>query len=66
MQRTLARPRFHTTVVLFFGGFALLLTIAGTYGEASYSIARRTHEIGVRTAVGASSRMDPTAALRAE
>jgi ABC-type antimicrobial peptide transport system permease subunit len=50
---TLARPRFYTTAVLFLGGFALLLAVAGIYGAASYSIARRTHEIGVRIAVGA-------------
>jgi putative ABC transport system permease protein len=50
---TLARARFYTTVVSFFGAFALLLAVLGIYGAASFSIAQRTHEIGVRLAVGA-------------
>jgi len=53
LRDKLARPRFYTTAMLFFSGFACLLAIIGAYGAASYSIARRTHEIGVRIAVGA-------------
>jgi putative ABC transport system permease protein len=54
LRESLARPRFYTTAVLFFAGFAMLLAVVGVYGAASYSIAQRTQEIGVRIAVGAS------------
>jgi putative ABC transport system permease protein len=50
----LAKPRFYTTAITFFGSFALLLAVIGIYGVASYSIAQRTHEIGIRIAAGAS------------
>jgi putative ABC transport system permease protein len=54
LNESLSAARFYTTAVLFFGCFALLLAIIGIYGVATVSIAQRTHEIGVRLAVGAS------------
>ncbi len=53
MSEELAGPRFYTTAVLFLGAFSLLLAMIGIYGAASHSVAQRTHEIGVRVAIGA-------------
>jgi putative ABC transport system permease protein len=55
LAESLARPRFYTTAVVFFGAFGLLLAVIGVYGVASYSIIQRTHELGVRIAIGASA-----------
>jgi putative ABC transport system permease protein len=64
VSKTVAARRFNLLLLGAFAGIALVMAGVGIYGVISFTVSRRTHEVGIRMALGANRRDVITLVMR--